>query len=257
MNQNMPHEFLTTWAAYARGRPTPPYVLPGDEAILEFRSEANNLNLLAQSAGLVTPPPKFHLDLVPTPFVGDVARAPVVVLLLNPGFAPIDYYAQTSSVEFRDFRWNTLKGIETMHLGLNPEFAWCGAFQYWIGKFRGCISEFSRQTGHDLNRSLLHFAENVAALELVPYGSPHFSLPRRIQEGLRSVQLARAFVNEELAVDAAEGSRLLVVTRKVREWGLEEASNIVCYGNSEARSAHLTPGSRGGGAILKFLLDRA
>jgi hypothetical protein len=82
-------------------------------------------------------------------------------------------------------------------------------------------------------------------------------LPDRLLGTLRSVALARAFAVEELLPRAQAGDCLVVVCRKAKAWGLPETSNVVVYGSTEARAAHLGPASRGGVAILEFLQTRS
>ena len=45
---------------------------------------------------------RFHLGLVPAPFAGDIGRAKVIVLLLNPGPEPDDYFGEHKVPGFRD-----------------------------------------------------------------------------------------------------------------------------------------------------------
>ena len=48
------------------------------------------------------------------------------------------------------------------------------------------------------------------------------------------------------------------MTRQAQHWGIEPTENVVVYNGAEARSAHLSPRSRGGLAIAERLgLDQA
>lgn len=136
---------------------------------------------------------------------------------------------------------------------LNPRFSWHGGFDYWHTKLRDIIVALAQTSGIPYGRARQFFQSRIAALELVPYHSVNFTVPSRIFNSLRSVQLVRSFVHEELLPRARAGDCLVIVTRGVKHWQLPKHRNIVAYTTSEARSAHLSPNSRGGSAILKFL----
>ena len=61
------------------------------------------------------------------------------------------------------------------------------------------------------------------------------------------------FAHEVLVPRAKLGKCLVVVTRKVSDWGLPKHENVVTYEGAEPLGAHLGTKSRGGAAILRFL----
>ena len=59
--------------------------------------------------------------------------------------------------------------------------------------------------------------------------------------------------DKRLVPRAKEGSALIIIGRAARKWGtFPKSRNIIAYTGAAARSAHLTPDSAGGKAMLRF-----
>jgi hypothetical protein len=43
----------------------------------------------------------FHFALLPVPYLGNLAKADIFILLLNPGFASVDYYCESENRAFK------------------------------------------------------------------------------------------------------------------------------------------------------------
>lgn len=250
------HALISAWNRFKPEQP--PYVLPGDEVVL------NEEHLYCRHAGwdgFVADPDfgvpgnsQLHLDLLPVPFVGNLKTASVFLLMLNPGFGPHDYFGEYAVPEYRGALLDNLRQTRSnSFLFLDPRFSWHGGYDYWHTKLRNVIITFARSVGISYGQARQFFQSNIAALELTPYHSVNFTVPGRVFNALHSVQLARAFVHEELLPRARAGECLVVVTRAVKGWQLPTHKNVIAYTATEARSAHLSPKSRGGSAILKFL----
>jgi len=255
------HDLLAAWRKFAAS--APPFVLEADEALLE-PSVAKRWTAIHAGWSAFTLNPSFgapdrrlHLALLPMPFAGALETASVVVLMLNPGLNPVDYFAEYEVPEFRKVLLSNLQrseaGPEHANPFLNPQFAWHSGFGYWHAKFRELIANHAAAHGRSLAESLRVFAREVAFLELYPYHSESFGLPRSITSRLVSARLARSYAHEVLLPRARSGETLLLVTRQSKEWGLGAERNVVVYSRGEARGAHLTPRSRGGEAILRHL----
>jgi len=227
-------------------------ILPGDEAILPYGDSISS-EQFARSERLIAPSERFLFNLVPSPFGGKILTAKVYILMLNPGFGLLDIFAEEQSPEFRSALFQTLGG-KRAHLGFDHRFYWTGGFGYNLQKFRGLLERIQKERDLTDLQSLQFFANHVATLELVPYHSTRFALPRRIVDQLESVRLMKAFVLEELIHRAKRGDCTLIATRRADDWDLgDESENIVIYRGSESRAAHLSPDSRGGQTILKQL----
>ena len=90
---------LTTWRDWKFS--APPYLLGGDDTLLSKpRSKAQVVihssweSFIGEGDFGVPGDTRFHLGLVPVPFAGNVKRAKVIVLLLNPGLEPDDYFGE-------------------------------------------------------------------------------------------------------------------------------------------------------------------
>lgn len=250
------HALLSAWASFKLEQK--PYVLPGDKEVLsnpklicryagwEQFVTAHNFGAFGQS--------KLHLDLLPIPFVGNLRSGSVFLLMLNPGFGPHDYFGEYEVPEYRDAPVNNLRqGPNNSFLFLDPRFSWHGGFDYWHTKLRDVIAALAKSVCISYGEARKFVQSRIAAVELAPYHSANFSVPKRVFDSLQSVELARAFVREVLLPRAKAGECLLVATRAVKRWDLPRHRNIVLYGPAEARSAHLSVRSRGGSAILRFL----
>jgi len=199
---------------------------------------------------------RLHLGLLPQPFFGDVRRATVYILLLNPGLGPGDYYGE---YEVPNYRAALLANLKQEFRGaspfpfLNPEFAWHGGFNWWHGKLAKVIGRLASARRVSFSEARSHLGSVIASIELVPYHSPAFKNAGGLVRKLKSVDLARRFVADFVLPRVQSGEAIVIVTRKVAAWNLPERPGVVAYSAAQARAAHLTPESPGGLAILRHL----
>jgi hypothetical protein len=254
------HRLLGAWRAFEPGQGR--FILEGDEGLLD---EPGLTWRCAGWDGFVSDPDfgvsadsRLHLDLLPMPFVGNLKTASVFLLMLNPGLAPSDYFGEYQVPEYRAaLLANLRQAQDSSFFFLEPRFSWHGGFDYWHGKLHGLIAALAQRTGVSYGTARALLQSRLAVLQLAPYHSPTFGLPDRVMSSLRSVELAGAFAVEELLPRAQAGDYLVIVCRKARAWQLPDHENVVLYGSTEARAAHLGPASRGGAAILEFLARTA
>lgn len=200
---------------------------------------------------------RLHLGLLPEPFCGDVRTATIYVLLLNPGLGPTDYYGELQVPAFRAARLQNLRqdfsaGDLPFYM-LDPAFSWHGGFTWWHRKFAGVISELARRRAISFAAAQRVLALELASIELVPYHSATFSDADGWLQRLQSVSLARTFVREYVIPRVESGKALVIATRQVNQWNLPDLPGVIRYSPGQARGAHLTPNSPGGGAILRWL----
>ena len=205
---------------------------------------------------------EFHFSLLPSPFIGDLHNASVVILLLNPGFGHVDYFAEYGQPQYRERLRRALeqdfRGTAFPFLHLDPAFCWAGGFRWWEGKLRAVLQQVAdNKFKGNYYRALELAAHKLASIELIPYHSATFTESSFIKR-LPSAQVARRTA-QQLERRARAGKLAMVVTRQAPAWGLAEVRNrVVCYTRAaEARSAYLTPESRGGQVILRALLQNS
>lgn len=261
--------------AFWRGCPTrrPPFVHPEDESVLEahnlldqgrwtFRRFINHERFYDPDDR------KFHLSLLPVPFLGDIKNADIFILLLNPGFRPLAYFEQDKDNEVGQRLRKTLHqdfvGVEYPFRSLDPETSWTGGGRWWWTKLEGLAREIAeRRYNNDIRRAVREMAKRIAALQLVPYRSRNFVGNSRLFRELPSTQAVVGFARGELKNRAVAGDATIIVTRRGDAWGLEEfrprsraGRDIVIYSGPECRGAGLGPDTRGGRAILRALSRR-
>jgi hypothetical protein len=250
------HQLLAVWRAYD---PKAPFVLQGDEYLLEapkLTTRCAGWNAYAFDPDFGQPSgSSLHLDLLPMPFAGNLEKAKVYLLMLNPGLAPTDYYGEYNVPAYRAELLRNLKQVEqSSFIFLDPAYSWHGGYLYWHAKLAKLISSVAREFGVRYGEARRLIQENIAVIELLPYHSATFAVPNRALQKLQSVELARNFVHEVLVPNARSGECLIVATRAKSQWKLpENERNIICYSGSEARAAHLSANSRGGKAIASFI----
>ncbi len=199
---------------------------------------------------------RLHLSLLPVPYAGDLSHAEIVILLLNPGFSYVDYWAETKMPAFRQQRIGNLrqsfKGVEFPFLELDPHFCWHSGFVWWEKKLRDVITAIANKKFNGCYfEALRDLSTKLACVELVPYHSPSFRAHALIRQ-LPSADMMRAFVHESLVPDANAGQRTLIVTRQAKAWGFAHSTkNIIVYRGGATRGASLSPNSQGGKAILR------
>jgi hypothetical protein len=198
---------------------------------------------------------RLHLSLLPIPYSGDLRRADIIILLLNPGLSFSDYYAEARMPHFRDHLKQTLaqdfSDEEFPFIWLNPEYCWHGGFYWWEAKLREVITIIAKQkfNGRYLD-ALRDVSKRLANIELVPYHSSSFSAHKLIRD-LPSVHAARRFA--QAALTANQGKKKIIVTRQVKSWELpRDNQDLIIYEGGHTRGASLGSKSRGGQAILKL-----
>ncbi len=255
-------DLLESWAHWRQE--SAPYVLDQDQAVLEStRSSMATVTRTSWEDASASPEfcgpddSLFHLGLLPQPFFGDVLHAKVYVLLLNPGLGPQDYYGE---YKVPDYREALLANLQQRYIDggssflfLDPRYAWHSGFGWWHGKLVRLIQEIANSWQVSLSEARARLASLMASIELVPYHSRRFKDPDRWLSSLHSVKLAREFVKECVLPRANRGEAIVIVTRKVAEWGDLKGRGVITYNSTQARAAHLTPESAGGRAILDHL----
>jgi hypothetical protein len=235
-----------------------PRILPGDEHLIRPSTKIADYHSFEEFAGsedFGEQSTKFHLNLLPQPFVGNLSQASIYILLLNPGFSPGDYYALQSAPEYiaaikRNLRQANAADAYPFFF-LDPRFAWTAGGRWWQARFRSIAEAIAKQRSCSWQLAYQHISRHTACLEMYPYHSQSFKEPK---VALKSTVLIRQYVAEELLPRAISGDALLVVTRQTKAWQLPTHPNIITYSAGEARGAHITTKTAGGTRMLQKLL---
>ena len=229
-----------------------PLLLKGDSELLGLSHvvmQRRSWNAAAREQPFARSDARFHLSLMPQPFFGDLKRARVFVLVLNPGLKRIDYFSELRVREYRDALVGNLRqhlDRDFPNIWFDPRFAWHSGASYWNRRFAPIVDEFSEELGSRL-KALSFISKSVAVLQLVPYHSARFKLPDRVN--LESTRLAVNFVSRELRRRAKRGEVALVVGRQTDRWNLGDAPKLKYH----TRTAYLTRETRE--ELLGFLRD--
>jgi hypothetical protein len=167
---------------------------------------------------------RFHFSLLPIPYLGDLNRADIFILQLNPGFNVNNYYAEWNVPAFRrrverNVR-QELDGVDFPFYSLDPELCWYSGYRWWEGKLRDIAATIANRKykGRYLD-ALRELSRRIAVIELVPYHSIAFK-EHRLVRVLPSTARARDLVQLNLLKRAPSGRVLVIAMRKVTAWGL-------------------------------------
>jgi hypothetical protein len=92
---------------------------------------------------------RFHLSLLPSPYLGSLRHSDIFILALNPGCHPSDYYDEHCVPEFRkrlgaNLRQN-LSGVRFPFPALDPALCWWGGFRYWEQKLKDVATVLAKE----------------------------------------------------------------------------------------------------------------
>ncbi len=258
----MKSNLLTAWSGWIPSQP--PYMLEDDRIILESTRSSKAVKTFKswqsayKSEDFAAPgDTRLHLGILPHPFCGDVMNAEIYILLLNPGLGPYNYFAEYEVSKYRDVVISNLKQHLTSDVlpfyHLDPQFSWHGGFTWWHGKLSAVIEDLALSRKVSFAEARSELGKKIASIELLPYHSTSFRDADHWVRDLQSVKLAHQFVNDYVLSRVKKSKAIVIVTRQTKVWNLPQHSGVIQYGAREARSAYLTPASRGGEAILKHL----
>lgn len=259
----MPNELIAFWKQCNLDRF--PYFHPEDDHLLQSNGELIDAQMprfddLISQKRFGPFDTKLNLSLLPVPYVGDIRRAKIVILSLNPGLEYTDCWAESKMPAFRmrlkENLQQSLIGADFPFYGLDPQFCWHSGFVYWEKKLRDVIVRIAAERfNENYFDALRDLSKEFACLELIPYHSSSFHAHSLVKKHLPSVEMVKKFVRERLVPEAKEGKRTIIVTRQVREWGFpgiaKSKKNLILYDSGHARGASLSPVSEGGKAILR------
>ena len=179
-------------------------------------------------------PKRLHLGLIPVPFLGNLKMAKIFILTANPGFIVTDYEDEFENRKFRELLINNLRQEnlgEYPFSSLNPEFAWTGGFKYWSEKLGDIIEELIRANHLRYFQALRYLSQLIAVLEYIPY---HSEIDPGIYN-LPSSDAIKNYVIDTLVPRAKSNEIIIVIIRKVKEWGLTETHNVILYDPGQSR----------------------
>jgi len=237
----------------------PPFIFPGDEVLLSPRLKDKvsthrsykyfmKHSTAGDYARYKAELNKLHLGLIPAPYMGDLRKASIFILMLNPGFNPNSYFAEANP----NFRKALIKNLYQQNLDkdfpfvtLDPQFAWHS--DYWISKFQpkrrtGILEKLIEKKNITYREALKVIANKVACLQYVPYHSKS-GLPGGLPT-LASTEKIRQHVHKVILPKVKKGKALVIVMRKSKAWGLPNHRNIMKYKGPETRGGFLTDKAR-------------
>ena len=232
----------------------PPFIFPGDEVLLSpklqdkvsthrsfnyFIKQATKGDYASYKAELN----KLQLGLIPMPYTGDLRKASIFILMLNPGFNAKHHFAEANP----NFRRALIKNLYQQNLNkdfpfmsLNPQFAWHS--DYWTRRFQKILEKLIEKKNITYREALKVIAKKVACLQYVPYHSKS-GLPGGLPT-LASTEKIRQHVHKVILPKVKKDKVLVIVMRKSKEWGLPRHRNIIKYKGPDTRGAFLTDKAR-------------
>lgn len=253
----MNHELIVSWRKC--NLKEPPYLFPKDNLNIlnkDIKTFYNYKDYISSPEFGTQNDISLHIGLLPVPYAGNLEKASIFILMLNPGFSPSNYFFEETSPGYRKAHIRTLKqengSDDYPFIYLNPEFSWHPGSEYWQNKLQSIIGEYVKQTKITYQEAMSQVSKKLACLELFPYSSNSFGANSMLNK-LSSTSLMLKYIQEVLIPKVKKDKAIVIATRRVKDWNLPKHKNIIAYEGSETRAAHLSLTSRGGKEIAKHL----
>lgn len=165
----------------------------------------------------------FHLSLTPVPYVGNLNKADIFLLMINPSLGYADY-GTDANPDFCEAitknRNQDFSEAEQSCLALNFKYWDRSWFFYYEKLLRRTVRAYAEKTGVSYLDALDVLSRRLAILELVPYYSGDISqFGKRFLRELTSAQKARDAA-QELLQRAQNDTATVIVRWGSDKWGL-------------------------------------
>ena len=162
---------------------------------------------------------KLHLNRIPVPYVGDVSKASIFILTLNPGHELADYYFEFEDDAYRQALVNNLKqenlDPKFPFFYLNPRFSTTGGYSYWFPKFKEVIMRLMVKCEITFDEAHSKLAQKIAVIQIVPYTSVDSS---SLPDKLCSTRLAMQYVENHVRPKVCTDEAIVIVLRQHKRW---------------------------------------
>ena len=239
---------------------TPPFFFPGDAARIkgkQIRFASHDAYVASKEFG-DRADHKFHVNLLPEPYCGNLETAKVFLLSLNPGLGDAAYLGEHKPIRaalVRSIRQEN-RADEFPFPHLDPAFADTGGYRYWTKKLSWVIEQLKSERGLNHLETLRFLSKTIATVELCPYHSRGF--PALKLRGIPSTDHVLEYVHDVLVPKATRGDIGLVVLRAGKRWDLKLSENVVVNRGTAGRSSRLGSQDDGGRLLARYLnLGRA
>lgn len=211
---------------------------------------------------------RIHVDLIPSPYMGDISNAKVLIFMNNPGIGKQDKFNKSGKLntsflgEYADHERDDVRNalISTIKQDMRSTFLQDYRFaflhpdlhdteggKYTLRKFRSSIQHYCQLKSVSMEIGIQDYANNICFLQHYPY---HCGFePEMFQSNLLSHKRMQAFYQELIPIACQREDRLLVFvrgTRHTRE--LAFGSNVIDYqklGPGASNRAHFSVKSDG------------
>lgn len=156
-----------------------------------------------------------HIGLPLTPYTGNLKTAKLVLLLMNPGVAPSNYFMLNSNN--CDLK-KSLSHILNPHY-MNSERAWSSGYGYGIKRWKKVLDELYKKT-ENMSLALKTLREGVAVLQYSPYPSKtgDWSILNKLQTSEYSKLAAQILMDEKKVVVCGRGADHWSLNSKHKDW---------------------------------------
>ena len=226
-------DLLSAWQKWEADGP--PYMLEADADVLKSYTKVVYRSWdEARQHFPETDKKRLHLGLIPGPFMGDMEKASIYVLMNHPGIDKCDYYWEYEVPAFRrailaNLRQERLKGVLPFPC-LDPQFKSHPGFKYWHRKLKNVIMELAKARKKSCEEVYSELGEKFAVVQLFPYHCAE--LYGKWLSDLPSVRLAGEFVKETVVKRVRAKQAIVIVHTQRKERNLESISANDPYGGT-------------------------
>lgn len=201
---------------------------------------------------------KLQLSVYPQHFVGNIDKAKIIILSLNPGYSTEYYDAYKNSTNK-----NGTKYEQTIKENLEMEKPIFHAFElanerdlgYWGNKMKCWVKDYDKITNREIIESLKKITENIALAEFFPYHSISYNdMYDKLGKGtspnsnrkIKDYLPTQKFLFEKIKkrIDDKDDKVIIILTRSFAKWyeaieGLRDYK--YCYEVNNTRNFSLNP----------------
>ena len=183
---------------------------------------------------------KLYVDnFTPIPWVGNLHKAKVVIVMLNPGMSELPKQLHDERVERPYLVSNLRQKKNPLLFYLNPKLKETGGGIYWRRRFKS----FVKNSFDNLEGGYAHIARRVCIVQIIAYHSR--KNPSSIRSKLTSARAMKEWILDEVKL---KRRKVLVIRGYNDIWPKNKPSNsaklLICKGKLSMRNPSFNPTGR-------------